>query len=423
MKITLLNTSDSLGGAAIAAYRAAEALRRQNDSEVSFLVKEQTRGDDWIQGKSTNFLNKQYGFLTFVAERLRFLPLEASPDIRFSFSLGNTGFRVVQHPFIKNADILHLHWINKGFLSLDEIGKLTELGKPVFWTLHDMWAFTGGCHHSRGCFHFQQNCGNCQYVKKPSDSDISASILAKKKKKFNPKNLVIITPSHWLSELAESSSLFSHVPVYTIPNPIDTDFFAPRPKKKSQEILGLDPTKKYILFAAATISQYYKGFAYLNEALEILSNQYTGIEKEWELLVVGNNKTGVELAPKFKKHYLGYISDMSQMITVYNAANVFVTPSLEENLPNTIMEAMACGTPSVGFNIGGIPEMIEHKENGYIAEFKNTQDFANGIFYILSDENRYESFCKKVRQKAVETYSYGVFAERLKALYNEKISK
>ncbi len=413
MKVTLINTDDFTGGAAIACRRLLVALTK-NGIDAKLLVQASKSGETAIVSTDDSWFKQKLSFLRFVLERLWFWPYEKSKDIRFQFNLSHFGQDISGNELIKNTDIAHLHWINFGFLSLKSIQKLFKTGKPVVWTLHDMWAFTGGCHYSDECDNFKNQCGNCeQFLKSPSPSDLSHQIWKEKETTFNNANLTIVTCSEWLGRLAKDSSLFKNVKVIAIPNPIDIDVFKPIAKSEARMKLGLDEQKDYILFAAMQVGAIRKGFVYLKEALENLKNTSS---KNTELLVFGQADAETLQALPYKVNNLGRLTEIEKIVLAYCAASVFVIPSLEDNLPNTIMESLACGTPVVGFNVGGIPEMVEHQKNGYVAQYKSAQDLASGIEWVLQCSD-YQSLCQNSRQKVVENYSEDVVAKQYEELY------
>ena len=393
LHIVLLSYHDSNGGAGIAAGRLKVALESEGH-RVDYLVREKASSSNSI--KSGNGI---ISWLKFIAERLFFLRFEKDKSIRFLFNPGIFGSDISKHPLIQQADILHLHWVNFGFLSVDDIASLTRLNKPIFWTLHDMWAFTGGCHHSGTCEHFQLSCGDCKFLKNPNPNDLSHRLWEAKKNGFAEKNLHIITCSDWLGNRAKQSSILGEHEIKTIPNAIDTNFFAP-----STTNLNLDPNKKYVLFVAMRVNAPAKGFHLLKEALAYLDPTTT------ELLIVGGEMT--EQLP-LKSHSFGQVTDPSKMRDIYAAADVFVTPSLEENLPNTIMEAMACGTACVGFEVGGIPEMVENQQTGYVARAFDPEDLAKGILWCLENQKAGE----KARTRAIELYDQKTVAQQHLAYY------
>ena len=393
LHIVLLSYHDSNGGAGIAAGRLKVALEREGH-RVDYIVREKASTSNAIK-----FGNGVISWLKFIAERLFFLRFEKDKSIRFLFNPGVFGSDISRHPLIQQADIVHMHWVNFGFLSVSDIASLTQLNKPVFWTLHDMWAFTGGCHHSGTCENFQQNCGDCKFLKNPGANDLSHQLWKEKKNGFSDKNLNIITCSDWLGGRAKQSSILGNHTIKTIPNAIDTEFFSPNANS-----LGLDSNKKYVLFVAMRVNAPAKGFHLLKEALQFLDPLTT------ELLMVGGEMTD-ELP--LKAHNFGQITDPAKMRDIYAAADVFVTPSLEENLPNTIMEAMACGTACVGFEVGGIPEMIEHKKTGYVAQAFDSADLATGINWCLTTKTA----GVKSRERALELYNQTTVAQQHLAYY------
>ena len=393
LHIVLLSYHDSNGGAGIAAGRLKVALEKAGH-RVDYLVRQKASHTD-----STKLGKGLVAWLKFIAERLFFLRFEKDKSIRFLFNPGIFGSDISRHPLIQQADIVHLHWVNFGFLSITDIAQLTKLQKPVFWTLHDMWAFTGGCHHSGTCEHFQKNCGDCKFLKNPNPNDLSHWIWESKKTSFASNNLHIITCSDWLGNRAKQSSILGQHPIKTIPNAIDTDFFSPKAAS-----LGLDPQKNYLLFVAMRVNAPAKGFHLLREALHFLD------PKKTELLIVGGEMT--EELP-LKAHNFGQVTDPARMRDIYAAATVFVTPSLEENLPNTIMEAMACGTACVGFQVGGIPEMIEHEQTGYVAQAFDPADLAKGIQWCLQTKDA----GIKSRERAVRLYDQSTVAKQHLAYY------
>jgi glycosyltransferase involved in cell wall biosynthesis len=420
VKILLINTDDAMGGAAIACLRLLKVLEQTEGIEVKMLVQEKKRNNLNVSAIANTWLEKKMAFVRFVQERLFFRFYEKSKEIRFAFSPANTGIDISQHPLVQEADIIHLHWINFGFLSIDSLEKLFKLNKPIVWTLHDMWAFTGGCHHSGDCENYQIACGNCaQYIKNPSSEDLSHKVWQQKNAIFNLRlrsgSISIIGCSKWLANRAKKSSLFKDFSVKAIPNPIDISLFSPQNKNESRQKLGLPIDKKLILFVAAKVSVIWKGFSYFQESLEILKSQSTN-NQLIELIILGESDEEIIKKLPFQSYALGRISDVNQIVSIYSAADVFVTSSIQENLPNTIMEAMACGTPAVGFEVGGIPEMIEHCNNGFLAKYKSAESLAEGINWVLFEANQTE-LAKNARQKVVENYSEEVVVKQYLDIY------
>lgn len=424
MKITILSTFDNFGGAAIAASRLNKALN--NNGLLSNMLVQGEKGNlQNVESIAQNWFQKKLALLRFALDRYQFAFYEKNKDVRFIFSQAKIGVDVSNHSLIQQSDIIHLHWINFGFLSLNSLEKLFKINKPVVWTLHDMWAFTGGCHYSRECTNYERNCGNCgQFLKNPFENDLSHQVWERKKEVFSKANLTVVTCSEWLAQKARESSLLKDKTIVSIPNPIDTDVFRPIEKNIAKAYFKLFPDKKYILFGAVKISDQRKGFAYFAEALSILKmllfkpSQATTLNQtsKIEIIIFGQSQVSDFEGLPFKVNILGKLSDLEMICKAYSAASVFVSPSIEDNLPNTIMESMACGTPVVGFDVGGIPEMIDHGKSGYLAEYKSSEDLAKGIYWTLFEAD-YEALANNSRQKVLDNYSEKVIAEKYKKVY------
>lgn len=416
INVTHISTFHLSGGAAVAASRLNGALQA-NGVHSRLLVARLTEKNVNVYGLDAGLKGKSRFWGRFIMERLFFLPYEQSSDVRFAFSPAISGINITKNRLILEADIIHLHWVNFGLLSIDSIGDLLKLGKPVVWTLHDMWPFTGGCHHSGDCDHYINTCGHCKFLKRPGKSDLSYRRLERKKSLWSSSSsLTAVACSKWLEEKAGNSSLMTRFNVTNIPNPINTDIYKPSDKVKSRIKLNLSPDKDYILFAAVKVSARGKGFAYLKEALKLLVESNRFIKERTELLIIGSSKKDEIDDIPLTAHPLGYVSSEESLVDIYNAASVYVTPSLEENLPNTIMESLSCGTPVVGFRIGGIPEMISHLENGYVSDYKSPESLANGIQWVL-EQNSDTRLSKAARVKVLKEYEQTVVAKKYIRLY------
>jgi glycosyltransferase involved in cell wall biosynthesis len=387
MKVVHVSTSDIGGGAAIAAHRLHLAMLEQGiDSKMLVMTKltDEKEVELARKGKLEKFIFSNF------RKMMNKIPLiNYNRKENIIFSTGNAGINISKHKYILETDVIYLHWIVGGFLSLRSLKKIAQLNKKIKWVLHDSWAFTGGCHVRYGCEKYQKSCGSCHMLNSKKEKDISKKIFNKKKKIYrNFKNLMIITPSKWLGECVKKSSLMKDFPVKVIPNVLDNHIFKPLDVKYCREILNLKNEKKYLLFGALDATKTsYKGWSYLKEALNILNANYPDLKNKVELLVFGaSHSDDIEKLP-FKTKFMGKIYDEYTLSLIYNSANVFVSPSLEDNLPSTVLESLHCGTPVVAFNIGGMPDMIEHKRNGYLANYKDTEDLANGIKWVLDNLN------------------------------------
>ena len=397
MKVLIINTSDSSGGAAVAARRLWHTLNLHGkDLQADMLVQKSSKPTTGIYQYSQGKWAQRLAFLRFVGERLYFLPHEKSKKIRFAFSPANTGVEIVKHPLVQEADIIHLHWINGGFISLHGLAGLFALGKPIIWTLHDMWPFTGGCHYSGNCDGYARHCGNCPLLRNSAPDDLSHKIYAAKHSEYRTDSLHVVGCSQWMASVARRSSLFEGSRSFqSIPNPIDQEVFKPLDKQVAKTKLGIDSDKRHLLFGAMNIHDDRKGFAYLRQALEYLHGNER--LRDIELIVFGKADESTLASLPFPVKYVGQITDIRKMVTAYSAADVMVTPSLQDNLPNTIMESLACGTPVVAFKVGGVPEMINHLQTGYLAETASARSLADGILqtFELSGQGNMTEVCQK----------------------------
>jgi len=334
----------------------------------------------------------------------------------FMVSIANTGEDISSNPLVKEADIIHLHWINQGFLSLNNIKKLVELNKPIVWTMHDMWPCTGICHHARDCKRYQEKCGSCIFLDSKGN-DLSTKIYNQKLSLYKLANITFVGCSQWLTNRAKQSRLLENKLVCSIPNPIDVSLFRQKGQKEVRNLLGLPLNKKLLLFGALNVTDRRKGIEYLITSLELLDRQ------DVELVVLGQVKENIRNMFSLPIHSIGYLSDELKIVDLYNAVDMFVTPSLEENLPNMIMESMACGTPCVGFRVGGIPEMIDHQVNGYVANYKDSKDLANGIQWVLEHKEPQtlsEACIKKVKENYCEEIVAKQYIDLYKRLLRDK---
>lgn len=411
MKILIVNTSDIDGGAARAAYRLHKALLSQG--VVSQMLVQSKSSDDYrVIGenhKIIKILNKLRPFLDSLPVRLyknRTKTLFSSSWLPFS--------NIVDKINEINPDIVHLHWICNGMMRIEDIARIKA---PIVWSLHDMWAFTGGCHYDEECNGYEKECGNCKILGSDEEKDLSRKIWHRKQKTFAKiPNMTIVGLSRWLAECAKKSTLFKNMKVVNLPNPIDTNVFKPFDKEKSRELWRLPKDKKLVLFGAmGATSDPRKGFEELSEALHKLD------DKNVEFVIFGSSEPQVSQNFGFKTHYLGSLSDDVSLVTLYSAVDVMIVPSLQENLSNAIMESLACGTPVVGFDIGGNSDMIEHKKTGYLAKAFDTTELAYGINWILNAVN-YDELCQKAREKVVREFDSVMVAEKYISLYTQ-ISK
>jgi len=281
-----------------------------------------------------------------------------------------------------------------------------------------MWAFTGGCHYDEECGAYVDSCGSCRVLGSSKDNDFSSYLLKRKLASYSKhKNLTIVGLSRWLASCAEQSRLFKKNKVVCLPNPIDTSVYLPLEKTVARELLRLPLDKKLILFGAmAATSDPRKGYKELCEALGLLNSDDT------ELVVFGSSSPKIPDSFNFKIHYLGQLYDDATLRVLYSAADVMVVPSIQENLSNAIMESLACATPVVAFDVGGNGDMVEHKENGYLAKSFDTTDLAEGIEWILNAPN-YEQLSANARNKVLLEFDSKVVSKKYMKLYQSVLEK
>lgn len=418
IKVTLINTADKGGGAAVACTRLLNALLGK--VKVKMLVQYKESNYTAIVSILKNSLDILIAKANFLYERLPFIAFyEKSKAVRFAFSTANAGINISKNNTITQANLLHIHWVNQGFLSIKNLKQLLILNKPIVFTLHDMWAFTGGCHYAGECINFVENCGNCKFLKVPSNNDISKNgWLAKQNLYQQNSKLVFVACSNWMAEMAQKSSLLQDFEILTIPNPINTALYKPLNKTEIREKWGFNAEAKVVLFGAANINDKRKGIAYLIGALQILKTQYPKLNLQ--IVLFGKNNLLDTTQLPFDTKSLSIITSEKDLVEIYNLADVFVLPSLEDNLPNMVMEALACGVPVVAFNQGGIPEMVNHKQNGYVAKYESIEDFAEGINWVLNNKN--VDLKANARQKVIDNYSEDLIAQKYTAVYQSLIN-
>ena len=417
MRVLIINTSERTGGAAIAANRLMTALKNSG-IKAKMLVRDKQTDQVTVVA-----LKKSWRKVAqFVWERIVIWKANHFKQHNlFAVDIANTGTDITTYPEFKEADIIHLHWVNQGMLSLKDLKKILQSGKPIVWTMHDMWPCTGICHHARECDKYHKECHHCPYLYNGgAKKDLSHQTFKKKKELYQLSPITFITCSQWLKERAGQSALLEQHPIVHIPNPIKTNLFTPRNKVEARQKCNLPTDKKLILFGSVKITDKRKGIDYFIESCKILAEKHPELVNNLGVAVYGKESEQLKSLVPFQVYALDYISNEKELVNVYNAVDLYVTPSLEENLPNTIMEAMACGIPCVGFNVGGIPEMIDHLHNGYVADYKSAEDFANGIHWTLS-ESEYQSLSEEARRKVTSSYSESTIAKKYIEVYNKII--
>jgi glycosyltransferase involved in cell wall biosynthesis len=409
MKVLHLNHSDILGGAARATYRIHNALWRAGLD--SWMGVDHRASDDWKVFGPRNRLEKAL---------VRLRPTIGAAATR----LLKTGNQILHSPGLLSTswpkrlkelkpDIVHLHWICNEMLSIQDIGRLSG---PIVWTLHDMWAFCGAEHYSCD-FRWQDGYMRNNRPHHESGLDLNRWVWERKRKQWE-RPIQIVTPSKWLAECVRKSMLMRDWPVSIIPNPIDTDVWAPVDQRIARSLLGLPLDVPLVLFGAILGgTQSIKGFDLLLESLRCLGKT----RKDLCIVVFGQSAPQKSLSLPFIIHYMGHIHDDITLRILYSAADVMVIPSRKDNLPNTGVEALSCGIPVVAFNTSGLPDIVEHKKTGYLANPFEPEDLAAGVCWVL-DASDNLNLARNARNKVLSTFAaHRIAAEYIK-LYDKILS-
>ena len=409
MKILHIVGGNLSGGATRGAYWLHQGLREIGvDSKI--LVQQADVKDKNVISLTNNKITK--------LKQIILSNLDQSPvwlyknRKRVIFSTGFLGNNIFKTKEYKEADIIHLHWICGGMLSISQIGKIK---KPVVWTMRDMWPMTGGCHYAMDYKRYESGCGFCKQLNSQRKYDLSYFILRKKKARFS-KNMKLVGISHWLSECAKRSFLFKDFDIRTIHNNINTNDFFPIKKNIARDILSLPKNKKIILAGAQNLKDFYKGFDKYLEAINILNKKDNKL-----LLFFGNFDENLIKRSGFEYKSLGFLHDIISLRLAYSASDVFVAPSLMDAFGKTLVESMACGTPAVCFDSTGPKDIVDHKINGYKATPFVGEDLAKGIGWVLSDDKRHKDLCIKAREKAVACFDIEKIAKQYAELYESII--
>lgn len=418
MKIVTLSSKDTFGGAAKVAYRLHHSLMDHGVNNTFVVNSKRSKDSSVITASS---LQRKRSSLYYLANSLYLKKKERERIKKWDRYLYTREDKVYMDLEISllgdtleklDFDLLQLHWVGESFVNFTEFENITA---PVVWTLHDCFAFTGICTYFESCDKFMSHCGDCPQLHSGIEKDYSYEIFEQKKARYENIDFHIVCPSNWLAEETRKSTLLGKYPVTVIPNGIDTDFFCPIPKENAKSSLNINVSKKVVLFGGIAVHRDpRKGGHLLVEALKELKNLHADSE-EIELLVLGADSMDVDLG--YKTTFLGYVDNEMLMRIAYSAADVIVVPSMYENLPTVIMEGLSCGTPVVAFNIGGNSDMIDHKENGYLAEPYLTQDLAKGIEFCL--EQNSDKLNKNARKKVLDNFKIEDITQRYIDLYKD----
>lgn len=405
MKAAHFCTTD-FGGAFRAASRINSAMRLCN-ADSSLFVRTKTRSDT----DCTGIIDTPVKSFVSKSKNLANLMLSKGEVITDRF-----GTDITKTQAAKNADVIILHWVNS-FVSAGTIKKLAESGKPVIWVMHDMWPYTGGCHHGYGCERYEEGCGKCPFLKSTDENDRSRKNFLQKQEALKGSGFAIVSPSIWNKECSEKSGIMAGLQKHVIRNPIDTKIYNPQGdpyliRKK----LGLPMHKKLILFGAMVQSVHkWEGMQMVAEAVALLP---ADIKKDCELLLFGN-APGMDLSVfDIPARSLGHIDGEKEIADIYRAADVFISPSVADNYPNTLLESICCGTPCVCFDIGGMGDLVKTGVTGYLAAPKDTGDLSKGLFAVF-DSDLKEKLKSPEHNKNLSDNSYDIIGRQYVKLCEE----
>ena len=417
MRLRLLSTHDNKGGAANACLRLHKGLLKIGcDSRLLVRWKQSDVDHVDCTEEHKSLLGKS---LTYTRSLIKRLPAiwHAKKDCEL-FSLASGPLSDLSD-HCQNYAIVNLHWCVSTFDLPLFFARLSPQTKVVL-TLHDMNYFTGGCHYSCHCRRYEADCGNCHWLKSPSENDLSRRNYLVKKEVFNTLNverICIVSPSNWLSDCASSSSLLKKFRIETIPYGVETDVFVPSESSDFRRRYEISDAAKTVLFVADSLTNRRKGIDLLLDSLNNLS--------DIPLVVIALGDCSLQhcdIPPNVKLIAPGYFQNQSALAEAYCAADLFVIPSRQDNLPNTVLESLACGTPVVGFNVGGIPDMVRQGETGFLAQPNDPADLAKAIkrFFSLTDAQN-QKIRAKCREVALEEYSLLAQARAYKTLFEQLV--
>jgi glycosyltransferase involved in cell wall biosynthesis len=414
MKIIHLGSNDIIGGAARASFRLHWALRKQGyDSTV--LVANRQSSDPTVKtlALSVNFstrLQRRWRRRKILGDFERYHVTRPTGLEPFSDDRTVYAFELVKQ--LPPCDVLNLHWVS-GVVDYQAFFSTLPQRIPVVWLLHDMNVMTGGCHYDDGCGRFMNGCGVCPQLGSTDPEDLSRQIWKRKQEVFGAleaNRLHIVAPSRWMFELVKGSPLLSKFPVTLIPYGIDLEEFAPRDRSFARDVLGIPQGAQVVMFVSESLTNQRKGFSFLTAALPGLTQTHNLF-----LLSVGKGKPP-ETGPIPCLH-IGQVWDDRWLSLIYSAADLFVIPSLHDNLPNTVLESMACGTPVVGFDVGGIPDMVRSGTTGQLVPVGDSVALGHAITHLLSAPSVCRQMAAECRRVVEEEYSYELVARLYAALY------
>lgn len=379
-RIVLVNHGDTLGGAAVVTFRLMQALRERG-LDARMIVYTKSSMEENVDTVSTRYLRG----MAFCLERGWMWAFGNIPMQNiFQVSTGDFAINIHRHKWVREADIVCINWINQGLLNFDGLRTLHRMGKKLVWTMHDLWAFTGICHHPRECDHYRDTCGGCMFVDGGGSlTDLSNRVWHKKKKVYDEVPVTFVAVSKWLEEKARSSSLLRDKPVMTIHNPFPVERFFTRPTVQVDSLSASKPN--IIIMAAARLDDPIKGLDIAIDALNHIFDAHPAEAQNSALYLVGAIRNPSALSRlRFSYRHLGLIRDEKVMRMMYSMSKIVLSTSLYETLGATLVEGQAAGAIPVTFGGDGREDVVTHLETGYIAEGRDPKSIADGILWALN---------------------------------------
>lgn len=417
MKILHISTSDTKGGGARSAFRLHQGLlklgvesrmlvlhRFSKEASISKYEWPKDRIRRWIYGrKKEKVKNKLLAYKSTKPQGFELFSVDQTPFENLADQLAD-------------YDLINLHWV-AGFVDIESLFSSLPKDKPIVWRLSDMNPLTGGCHYDAECGKYLTECQSCPQLGSTKNDDLSNEIWNRKKsvfEKIGSERFYFVTQSKWMAENTSKSVIFSKYNTTVIPNGLDASIFCPRDSSASREVFNIPKDKKVLLFVSDSITNKRKGLQFLIDAIDQLPNP-----DEIILCTIGRALNDKINKNKFIE--LGNISDDRLLSMAYSMADFFIIPSVQDNLPNTVIESLSCGTPVVGFPVGGIKDMITHGKNGYLCDEVSVESLATYIQKAVENSSIFDRI--EIRKQAVLNYSQKVQAERMANLYTEIINK
>ena len=410
MRVVFANTFDTRGGAARAALRLFEGVSGLDGVFASMVVQEKA-------GQTPGVVRQCGALPTRWTSKWDQAALKADhPDReRVPFSVNRVPSLLPHAIRGRDPEVVHLHWLHCGFVRIEQ---LRTLRRPLVWTIHDMWAFTGVCHYSGDCRRYLSGCGRCPLLGSRDGNDVSRRVFQRKRAVFADLDLTVVSPSRWLADLARSSPLLGNHPVRVIPNGLDVARFSPMDKGAARRELGLPQDRPLLLFGADfAMADRRKGLHLLLDALS------SGLAGGGEVAVFGCDAPVEQPDLPMKVHWLGKIHDDSRLVAAYSAADLFAAPSLEENLSNAVMEALACGAPAAAFDVGGMGDMIDDGRTGFLVpKNEGAGGLGRALDRAFADPGRLAAMGREAREVVCRRFDIRAVAAQYRDLYEERIT-